>query len=115
MLWILAIGAAFAQAQVAGVDASSAAGGAGAGLVAALVAIIGQQVVAAKSSSSGSDDLRAAVDALREAQQNTALALVRIETRMERTDALSDDLRALAATSAALAQEVRALAPRGQS
>ena len=114
MLWILAIGAAFAQAQVAGVDASSAAGGAGAGLVAALVAIIGQQVVASKSSS-GSDDLRAAVDALREAQQNTALALVRIETRMERTDALSDDLRALAATSAALAQEVRALAPRGQS
>ena len=128
MIWILAIGSALAQSappSMQGLDLESVGGGAGAGFVAALVAIIGQLVVNNRGSASRSDRnehrsdtvdnaFRAEVAALREAQQQTAIALVRIETRMERTNALADELRDLAATSAALAQEVRALASQSR-
>ncbi len=123
MIWILAIAEALAQAAPAtptptSFDIESVGGGAGAGFVAALVAIIGQLVMRDRAAANRPDTddqgLRAEIAAHREALQQTAIALARIETRMERTNALADDLRELAATSAALAQEVRVLASQSR-
>ena len=121
MIWILAIAEAVAQSAPVSppaFDIESVGGGAGAGFVAALLAIIGQLVMANRSAAHRPDTddagFRAEVAAHREALQQTAIALVRIETRMERTNALADDLRELASTSAALAQEVRLLASQSR-
>lgn len=122
LIWILAIAEALAQAAPApappSLDLESVGGGAGAGFAAALVAIIGQLVMRDRAASHKPDTddagLRAEVAALREAHQHTEIALVRIETRMERTNALANDLRDLAATSAALAQEVRVIAAQSR-
>jgi hypothetical protein len=121
LIWILAIAEALAQAAPVtppSLDLESVGGGAGAGFAAALVAIIGQLVMRDRAASHKPDTIdhsqQAEIAALRDAHQQTAIALARIETRMERTNALADDLRDLAATSAALAQEVRVIAAQSR-